>query len=360
MLFSPRFRTIIKWILTATAPVWGMMASTLSAAQERLIFASTGGQYEQLIKKYVAEPFTAETGVQVAFVSGSLSERWARVKAMSETSRLEWDLMEIGSADAWIAERSSLLLEMGEKCAKVPRAESDGFADTCQRFGVLPGYGATLLVANSEMFKGRAPASWSDFFNIKDYPGPRSLSNFGDPWRLLIGALLADGVDKDKLFPLDLDRAFRKLDQIRPHISLWWRSGDQVQRAIRGKEVATALIWNTRTEFLRKEGIPLQRIWNGATLNLAYWAVFRNAPHKNNAVRFLNWYFDHPEVQVAFARATALSPSTRPALALMSPQEQREQPGYPDNLNGIVRLDYDWLGKNNDQLLQRFNTWLAQ
>lgn len=359
MLISRTFRTITRWMITATVPLPGMMLSTPSAAQERLIFASTGGQYEQLIRKQVAEPFTAETGIQVTFVAGSLGERWGRVKAMAEAGHLKWDLMEIGSVDPWTQERSSLLLDLGETCDEVPKAKSDGFSDTCQRVGVLPGYGATLLVANSEMFKGRMPESWSEFFNVKDFPGPRSLSNVGDPWRVLVGALLADGVEKGSLFPLDLDRAFRKLDQIRPHISLWWRSGDQIQRAIRDKEVAAALLWNTRTAFLRKEGMPLQRIWSGATLNLAYWAVFRNAPHEKTAVRFLKWYFDHPEVQVAFTRAAALSPSTRSALALMSAEEQSEQPGYPENLKGIVRIDYDWLGKNNERILRRWNAWLV-
>ena len=120
------------------------------------------------------------------------------------------------------------------------------------------------------------------------------------------------------------------------------------------------LTWNTRTEFLRKEGIPLKRIWNGATLNLARWAVFKNAPDADNAIRFLNWYFDHPDVQVAFGRAAAISPATKSALALYSPDEQKEQPVYPDNLRQIVPVDYEWLGQNNDLILERWSTWLAQ
>ena len=40
-------------------------------------------------------------------------------------------------------------------------------------------------------------------------------------------ALLADGVAPSKLFPLDLDRAFHKLDQIKPNVAVWWKTGDQ-------------------------------------------------------------------------------------------------------------------------------------
>ena len=40
--------------------------------------------------------------------------------------------------------------------------------------------------------------------------------------RTIPAALVADGVPKDKLYPLDLDRAFKKLDEIKPHIKVWW------------------------------------------------------------------------------------------------------------------------------------------
>ena len=35
---------------------------------------------------------------------------------------------------------------------------------------------------------------------------------------MIKAALLADGVKESEFYPVDLDRAFRKLDQIKPHI----------------------------------------------------------------------------------------------------------------------------------------------
>src|SRR3989442_1490871 len=43
-------------------------------------------------------------------------------------------------------------------------------------------------------------------------------------------ALVADGVPPDKVFPMDVDRAFRKLDQIKPHVKVWWTQGNQSQQ----------------------------------------------------------------------------------------------------------------------------------
>ncbi|MGV6873947.1 ABC transporter substrate-binding protein [Pseudochelatococcus sp. B33] len=344
----------------------GAMSALLLASpafaqdSKKLVVAATGGQYERILREHVFAPFTKETGIEVTFVAGALGERWGLLRAMADSSGVEWDLMEVGSGDVWVPGRNSLLLDLGNDCALVPKAKTDGFPDTCNRYGVLSGFGATLLVANEDLFKGPLPSDWKDFYDVENFPGPRALSNFGDPWRALVGALLADGVPANELFPLDLDRAFAKLDEIRPHIAVWWRTGDQIQRAFREKEVSLGLIWNTRTEFLRNEGVPLKRIWDGATLNMAHWSIFKDAPNKENAIRFLNWYFDNPEAQVAYGRAAAISPSTRSALALYSPEEQKEQPTYQENLPGIVSIDYEWLGQNNDTILKRWNTWIAR
>ena len=69
---------------------------------------------------------------------------------------------------------------------------------------------------------------------MKAFPGPRSLEN--SPKGNLEFALLADGVAPDKLYPLDVDRAFKKLDQIKHHIPVWWTNGAQhVQLLIDGE-----------------------------------------------------------------------------------------------------------------------------
>ncbi|MER8798895.1 extracellular solute-binding protein [Mesorhizobium sp. M0984] len=269
-----------------------------------MLLLAMGGSYDQKVREFVFEPFTQDNGIYVNFISGSTSEVWAKVKAMSGLGNVEWDMMETGTGDVFVSELQALLYDLGNDCAKVPRAKSDGVADV-QQIWRSASLGATLLVANEQIFGGK-------FFDIQDFPGPRALPDFSTPWRVLIGALLADGVDRDKLFPLDLDRAFRKLDEMHPNISMWWKSGD------------------------------------------------RDAPHRENALRFLNWYFDHPEVQAAFAKSISAAPTTKSALALLPPEEQKDSPIKPDNLRGMVNVDYIWLGAHNKQSTERWMNWIAQ
>lgn len=340
----------------------GFGLATLPAqAGERLVMAATGGSYQAIMEEHVFDPFTEETGIEVVFVSGALGERWAKIQAMTDAGNFEWDLMEGGSADVFDPEKQAYLEDLGENCAQVPRAFSDGAPATCHRYGVLTVLGATLLTANTDSFEGGAvPSNWAEFWDVENFPGPRALQNFGTPWRVLVGALAADGVPLDEIFPLDLDRAFRKLDEIRPHITVWWNSGDQIQRAFREGEVVAGLIWGTRLGFLQKEGIPLVPIWNGATLNAPHWLVFKDGPNKDNALKFLNWYFDNPKAQHAFAVAGNLAPSTKSAVEFFSPEEQVQQPTHPDNIDGIIPVDPVWLAEHRDEMLERWNAWLAQ
>ena len=50
-------------------------------------------------------------------------------------------------------------------------------------------------------------------------------------------ALIADGVPMDKLYPLDVDRAFKKLEQLKPHVLVWWSSGAQSAQVLKDGEV---------------------------------------------------------------------------------------------------------------------------
>ena len=65
---------------------------------------------------------------------------------------------------------------------------------------------------NSEEFSSDEPEGWADFFDTDAFPGKRAVWGSYVVNGVLEGALLADGVAPEDLYPLDLDRAFEKLD----------------------------------------------------------------------------------------------------------------------------------------------------
>jgi putative spermidine/putrescine transport system substrate-binding protein len=59
-------------------------------------------------------------------------------------------------------------------------------------------------------------------------------------------ALLADGVEPSKLYPLDVDRALKKIEAIKPNINVWWSSGPQLALLLKDGEIDLELIWGSR------------------------------------------------------------------------------------------------------------------
>jgi spermidine/putrescine-binding protein len=77
---------------------------------------------------------------------------------------------------------------------------------------------STVIAYRPDAFPNGTPKSWADFWDVKKFPGPRSLRNH--PVDNLEAALMADGVAPEKIYPIDIDRAFRKLDEIHKNIAV--------------------------------------------------------------------------------------------------------------------------------------------
>ncbi|MGO4843700.1 extracellular solute-binding protein, partial [Rhizobiaceae sp. 2RAB30] len=79
----------------------------------------------------------------------------------------------------------------------------------------------------------------------------------------------ADGVEEEKLYPLDLDRAFAKLEQIKDHVSVWWQAGAQPPQLLKDNEVQYAVSWSGRVT----SAPDVEYTFNEGQLDQAFYAV---------------------------------------------------------------------------------------
>ena len=85
---------------------------------------------------------------------------------------------------------------------------------------------AQVMAYRTDAFKGAVPKGWADFWNTKKFPGDRAMVGAGSGNNPeLEFALLAAGVPADKLYPLDLDKAFASFDKIKGDVVKWWETG---------------------------------------------------------------------------------------------------------------------------------------
>ena len=321
-----------------------------------VLIRTTGGLFEAALKRNYFDPFTKATGVRVIPFAASYGDMIAKTAAMQAAKSVEWDIITPQYGE--LPQLANYFADLGD-CSAMPNVGRDGIPGACGRYGVLYLVGAQCLTWNPKLLKGRAPTGWADFFDTKAFPGRRAIPNTGSPWATLVMALLADGVPRDKLFPMDLDRAFRKLDTIKPEVAVWWRTADQSQKMWESDDIAMSLMWGGAAFAAKRRGLDLAWTFNQSIADFGAWSILKGAPHPNAARAFIDYFMAHPENHAGFARDTGYATSNAASAALLSPEERNDLVASPERMAGIVTIDYEWLAEHRAAVLNRYNAWVS-
>jgi putative spermidine/putrescine transport system substrate-binding protein len=175
---------------------------------------------------------------------------------------------------------------------------------------------------------------------------------------ILEAALMADGVSKDDLYPLDHERAFRKLDTIKDQI-VWWESGDQFAQAMKAGEVTICACWPTRIYDIWKEGAPVAVEWQDHVLGWDDFVIPKGAPNLEAAMHFIEFGTD-PAQEIGMTKYTPWGPSAQEAAADPDPETADWIPTSDEHRPLAATFDYEWWGENTDTLNERFAQWLLE
>jgi len=245
--------------LAAAAPfIW----TRRSSAAGKVIIRTIGGSYEEANVKVIFEPFTKATGIEVVKVPATLG----KVLAMHEAGSMEVDVMDAGELGSILLSQKGAFDKINYKAWKL--ANPDDMDPAVRRDDMIGDiYFSSVLGYNNQTFPtGKQPKSWAEFWDIKKFAGPRMLADIASGAVDLEFALLADGVPKDKLYPIDVNRAFKALDRVRPAIRKFWDTGALSAQMLADKEVVLGSIWNGRLQSVAEKGAPLAIEWNEAML----------------------------------------------------------------------------------------------
>src|SRR6516162_7296813 len=218
-----RRRFLRKAGAAAAATALGPLIITdRTIAQTRTLYVNSwGGSFTAAQDAAYFKPFTASTGIHIRTVT---PVSYAKIKAQVQAGRYEFDMTSINSMQWLRASREGLAEPIDWTIFKKGTLPAE--AIVANGYGVASNIQGTNLCYRRDKFPNGGPRSWADFWDVKQFPGARGLC-INDSPRTLIFALLAAGGPADRLYPLDIDRAFKKLDQIKPHIKVWWREGNQ-------------------------------------------------------------------------------------------------------------------------------------
>ncbi|WP_212630403.1 ABC transporter substrate-binding protein [Pseudomonas sp. KB-10] len=332
---------------TLVATLMGAAIATASAA-ESLSFVSWGGTTQDAQKDAWAVPFSEKTGIKV-LQDGPTD--YGKLKAMVESGNVQWDVVDVEADFALRAAREGLLEPLDFNVIGRDRLDPRFVSD----HGVGSFFFSFVLGYNERRLSGKQPQDWTALFDTATYPGKRALYKWPSPGVLEL-ALLADGVTPDKLYPLDLDRAFKKLDTIKKDI-VWWGGGAQSQQLLASGEASLGQFWNGRIHALEQEGASVGVSWKQNLVMADFLVVPKGAKNKDAAMKFLA-LASGAEGQAEFANLTAYAPVNLDSV----PQLDAElAPSLPTAHEADqVTLDFAYWAEHGNDITARWNEWLLK
>jgi putative spermidine/putrescine transport system substrate-binding protein len=334
--------------------VCGILSCSSAMASE-LTLISFGGTNQKAQDKAFYQPFMKSSGNKI--LPGEYNGEQARVKAMVEARKVTWDVVEVESPELARGCEEGLYEKLdyskiGGKDEFIGKAVTD-----C---GIGFFVWSTLLAYNADKLKA-APTSWADFWDLKKFPGKRGMRK-GAKFTLEI-ALLADGVKPDQVYKLlaskdGVDRAFKKLDQIKGSIQ-WWEAGAQPPQMLAAGDVVMSSAYNGRIATAQKEGKNLKMVWGGNIYDVESYAIPKGAPNRDLAYKYLQ-FSSKAENQQVFSGEIPYGPTNLKAAKSMPAQIAAELPTSAANIASALPSNTQFWVEHGEELEQRFNSWAAK
>ncbi len=329
-----------------------LSADLNTAAANDITVISFGRADQAALTEAYYDPFRSATGIDVK--SASYDGQTTELAQMVKAGKTIWDVMQVESRTLQLGCQEGLFerldhSKIGETTDFIPGAVSD-----C---GVGIFAWSMALAYDADKVKG-APSSWADFWNVTKYPGKRGLRRSAK-YTLEI-ALRADGVAPGDVYGVladkqGVDRAFRKLDQIKSHI-VWWEAAAQPAAFLTaGNLVMTSAytLWIDREQQRKKN---LKIAWDGSLYDIDSWAIPKGTPKASDAYRFIA-FASMPEHQKVLSENLAYGPTNRKALPLLDPELAGTLPSAETHLKRALKVDTAFWIRHGEEVEKRFDSW---
>ncbi len=317
-----------------------------------LTIVNFGGAAGEAQQKAFVEPMEKEKGIKI--INVAYNGEMAKVKAMVETNNVVWDVVEVETADLGRGCEEGLFEKMD--WSKIGDT-ADFLPEAVHECGVGTFVWSTTLAYNTKTMT-TAPNSWADFWNVDKFPGKRGMRK-GASYNLEF-ALMADGVQPKEVYtvlntPAGVDRAFAKLEELKPHIQ-WWEAGAQPVQMLAAGDVIMSTAYNGRIDAAQSEGQPLAIVWNESIFDLDYWVIPTGTPNRELAQEFIKFASSVP-AQVEHSKAITYGPIVHAAIPELDPKIVANMPSAPENMKNAILSSYEYWADHGEELEQRFSAW---
>jgi len=321
-------------------------------AQQTLNFASYGGAYQAAQRKALLDP--VEKLLNIVVKEDTLTGV-ADVRAQVLAKAVKWDVADLGGASCARGEAEGLFEPLDYSIIK-----TDGIDKSMIHphwIGVI--YYSTVIAWNTQKYGMNGPQTWADFWDTKKFPGTRSLSRGAS--ETFEVALMADGVDPAKLYPLDVDRAIASLEKIKPSVVAWWASGAQSAQLLKDGEADMVAIWNGRAGAAIKDGAKAAITYNQGIFNTDCLVIPKGSKNVDLAQKAIALMLT-PDLQANIPKYIDYGPTNSRAFdtGKITAEEALRINSSPVNAAKQTYMNFDYWRENLAKLTERMDAFLQQ
>ena len=332
-----------------------LATGSATAVARDLTVVVRGSSLPAALTEAYLRPFADTTGVATASASweGGLDTLREQLKAPDNA----WDLI--------LADSDELATGCTEGLFEKTDWTAIGGKDRYQPWGVSEcGVGAILTNTVLAWDKDKFPVvpTWADFWDVAKYPGKRGLRK--DVRGALEIALLADGVAPADIYKTlatkdGVERAFQKLDQLRPYI-VWWQNGTEAVKILTSGDVLMTsgpsgpIVTAARLDS-RNFGIQFA----SSLFDVLSWTIPKGGPNLRISQQFLI-FTGLPLIEARLIRSNGYVGPAKGLNEGLPPELQAVSPSNPPNMAAALRVDAAFWHDNLGKLRPRFDAWLGK
>jgi putative spermidine/putrescine transport system substrate-binding protein len=330
----------------------GSSASSTSAKSSgTVIFTAFGGSGQAAEASAWLYPFQKQTGIKVTQDSPT---DYAKMQQMAKAKHVIWDVVEAGT-DYGLSGNPTLT---NINCKVVECSQFSGDIKVLPQGVPLFVFSYTLAY-NTDKFKGSdVPSGFADFFNTKKFPGKRDVDASDDMQGMLEAALLASGVPRDKLYPLDIPRALKELDKIRSSL-VFYKDAQQCINDVESGNSAMGMCYNGRVTLAKDQGEPIDEAWGQQIQYTDYLVIIKGAPDTANAQKLIS-YITSAAHNGNISNYIAYAPANPKAKATGKYSAETPLEHESTGTQAAIQVNLPYWNKNQATLNEQVGAWLAK
>jgi putative spermidine/putrescine transport system substrate-binding protein len=315
---------------------------------------SYGGYFQDSFDKHIFPEFTKATGIEVKSVGEPTGEAWlVQLQTAARAGQAPADVSMMAQVSNLKGIKAKLWATLDEK--KIPNMKNV-LPRYIQRYpnGQVSGVGAVswyiTLVTNTKVYP-QAPTSWAELWNPRNKDRLGLLALASNSFLLEITAKTFMGGTDVLDTKAGIEKALKKLSEVKPNVKLWYRDEGQFEQALKSGEIPMGQYYHDVAGLAAADGFPVRTTFpkEGGVNDSGSWTISKASKNVDRGLEFIN-YMCQPEIQAKLSRKVGTAPIVSKKMSGLS---ESEFSSVSSEIEPIIPR-YDIYGKWSDWIAQKW------